>query len=79
MKKRGDYVKSLIDQLAQLHFTTCHTSAIVSQELTARKVNFTHEREATRRIGKLKVELDKACNVIDELVKSTSLLENLFS
>lgn len=41
LEKPIDYVQSLIDDLTRLHFTTCHTGAIVSQELTARKTSFT--------------------------------------
>lgn len=74
-----DYVKSLVNQLAQLYFTVCHTTTIISQELTARKVSFTRKREATKKIEKLEAELEKARTESEELVKSTSSLENFHS
>lgn len=59
LEKPSDYVQCLIDNLPWLHFTACHTGAIVSQKLTARRASFTRKREATKQSEELRAEMLK--------------------
>lgn len=50
----------MVDQLTKLHFTACHTAAIVSLELTRRKIRLSDGCEANKLADKLKAELEKS-------------------
>lgn len=75
LKKPNDYVQCLIDDLTWIHFTACHTGAIVSQE-TARKASFTREREAAKEAKELRAGMVKVCKEMDELNKIITSEEN---
>lgn len=76
MEKAIDYFQAMIDQLANLHFTACSTGAL---ELTAWKMSLSWEREATKTIEALRVEVGKlkAYKIVEE--KERTALEKHLS
>lgn len=79
LKKPADYMQAPIDQLVDLHFTACCVGSLVSEELSARKVNLSREREAVKAIDALKAEVAKfkAETAVEE--KERTILENHLS
>lgn len=78
-ERPGDYMQALIDQLFELHFTACHAGALVSMELTSRKMSILRELKSAKTIEELTVELNKTKDELAEADKSIASLANHLS